>query len=261
MSFLSAENISCGYGKETILYNISLKIYAGEILALIGPNGSGKTTLIRAFSRVLKPQKGKVLLDKSNIWEIHPRKFARSVARVEQTTKLTWPYSVEQIVQMGRFPHRGWISSYTEEDHIQVDEAIRATGLWNHRERNIDTLSGGEFQRAMVARAVAQTPRVLILDEPVAHLDMKYKIAVLDLVRHLSHRGIAVIVSLHDLNLASLYADKVALLSEGAMAAYGSPKEILTKANLEPVYETEVMIGRHPANHRTMVTPIPGWLK
>ncbi len=261
MSVLKTDGVTCGYGKEAILEEVNLTIHPGEVLALIGPNGSGKTTLIKAMCRIIRPQHGRVLLDGHDIWEMHARRFARSVARVEQTTRLTWPFSVNQIVQMGRFPHRGWISSYTREDHEQVDQAIHATGLWEHRYRNLDTLSGGEFQRAMVARAVAQTPRVLVLDEPVAHLDIKYKIAVLDLVRSLSKQGIAVVVSLHDLNLASLYADKVALLSRSRMCAYGTPMEILTRETLEPVYETAVMIGTHPANHRTMVIPIPSWLK
>jgi iron complex transport system ATP-binding protein len=261
MSILKAENIHSGYGKCDVLTGISLTVHPGEVLAIIGPNGAGKTTFIRTINRILKPREGKVLLNGEDIWEIHSRTFAREVARVEQTSKVTWPYTVHQIVQMGRFPHRGWIASYTKEDHATVDEVMRLTGLSRFSERSLNTLSGGEYQRAMVARALAQTPKVLILDEPVAHLDIKYKIAVLDLVRSLSQEGLAVVISLHDLNLASLYADKIALLAEGSLYAFGTPKEILTRSNLEEVYETEVMIGTHPANHRTLVTPVPSWLR
>jgi len=133
--------------------------------------------------------------------------------------------------------------------------------LWKHRDRLINTLSGGEAQRAIIARALAQTPRVLLLDEPVAHLDMKYKIAILDLVRNLAEQGLSIVISLHDLNLAGLYADKLALLSDGKLFATGVPDLILSKKNLERVYETEVVISRHPLNDRPQVTPISSFGK
>ena len=261
MSTLTVRSVSCRYDAETVVEDVSLTVEAGHIVALIGPNGSGKTTLMRAMSRVLKPAKGDVLLDGEDIWHMPVRQVARLIARVEQNSRLVWPFTVHQVVGMGRFPHRGWVGGYTEVDHAAVDEAIRETGLWEHRHRAISTLSGGESQRAMIARALSQQPRILLLDEPVAHLDIKYKVTVLDLVRHFASEGLAVVVSLHDLNLAGFYADRVALLSEGSLFAVGTPAEILTKENLEKVYETEVVIGTHPLNHRPMVTPVPSWMK
>ncbi len=253
--------LKSGYGNKQILNGISLEVRKGEIVAIIGPNGSGKTTMMRAMCRVLKPSGGRVLLDGRDIREFHARRVAQIISWVSQNNRLAWPFTVHQVVSMGRFPHRGWVASYTKEDHRAVDAAIRATGLWEHRERLIDTLSGGEAQRAVIARALAQTPRVLLLDEPVAHLDMKYKIAILDLVRNLSEQGLSIVISLHDLNLAGLYADRIALLSEGKLFATGVPDVILTKKNLERVYETEVVISRHPLNDRPQVTPISSFKK
>ncbi len=253
---LTIDNLCCSYNGKSILHNISLDFGAGEIVAIIGPNGSGKTTMMRAMCRVLKPSGGRVLLDGRDIREFHARRVAQIISWVSQNNRLAWPFTVHQVVGMGRFPHRGWVASYTKEDHRAVDAAIRATGLWEHRDRLINTLSGGEAQRAIIARALAQTPRVLLLDEPVAHLDMKYKIAILDLVRDLAEQGLSIVISLHDLNLAGLYADRIALLSEGKLFATGLPDSILSKKNLETVYETEVLISRHPLNDRPQVTPI-----
>ena len=261
MSTLALRNLGCRYDVETVISDISFTVATGEIIALIGPNGSGKTTLMRAMCRALKPAQGEVLLNGKNIWQMPIRHVARNIARVEQGGRIAWPFTVHQLVNLGRFPHRGWISSYTPDDHQAVDRAIRETGLWDHRSRVISTLSGGENQRAMIARALAQKPTILLLDEPVAHLDIKYKITVLDLVRQLSRDGLSVVVSLHDLNLAGIYADRIALLSKGRLFALGGPAAILTEKNLETVYETEVLVGNHPLNHRPLVTPIPSWMK
>lgn len=257
MAELNAKSVSFRFSEEFGLEDVSLTAKPGEILALIGPNGAGKTTFIRLICRVLRPQSGEVFLGEKDVWSFHSREFARKVARVCQSNKLAWPYTVKQIVHMGRYPHRGWIASYTLEDQEKIDEAIHATGLWNHRERIINTLSGGEAQRAMVARALAQSPEVMVLDEPVAHLDMKYKIAILDLLKKLARGGMAVVVSLHDLNLASLYAHRIALIADGRLKCLGTPEEILTRENLKEAYETEVIINAHPEFGKPVVTPVP----
>ena len=260
MSTMTLERIRAGYGQREILKGVSLTARSGEVLALIGPNGAGKTTLIRTMCRVLKPFSGRALLDGKGIWAMKTRCFAQTVARVSQNERLSWPFTVYQVVTMGRFAHRGWLSVYTKEDHDVVDGAIRAAGLWDLRGRAIDTLSGGEAQRVMVARALAQRPKVLVLDEPVAHLDIKHRIDVLDTVRSLASSGMAIVVSLHDLNLAALYADRIALLSDGRVRILDSPEHVLTKENLEGVYGTRMVIGKYPGNGRLTITPIPAWL-
>ncbi len=259
MSTLETENLFCAYNGETVLYDINLRIEPGRFICLLGPNGSGKTTLMRAFCRIIKPVKGVVKLDRRSIQEYHAREVAQKIALVSQSNRLAWPFTVHQIVNMGRFPHRGWVSPLSHEDHSKVEEAIRVTGLWEHRNRIIHTLSGGEAQRAMIARALAQSPRILLLDEPVAHLDLKYKVAVLDLVKKLAVEGLGVVVSLHDLNLAAMYADTMVLLSRGRVYAVGGPSTILTKKNLEAVYETEVVIKENPENGKPLISPVSRW--
>ena len=251
-----------GYAGVEVLRGISLAVRPGELVALIGPNGSGKTTLLRTMGRLLRPLAGQVLLDGADLWKLGARRVARSVGWVPQNARLAWPFTVQQVVALGRFPHRGWIAAWTAEDHRAVDEALAATGMEAHRDRPLGTLSGGEVQRAMLARVLAQRPRLLLLDEPVAHLDMKYKIAVLDLARGLARRGLAVVISLHDLNLAGLYADRVILLADGRVFAEGPPERILARENLEAVYETRVIVGRYPGRDgRPLVNPVPGWLE
>lgn len=242
MSILKACNVYFKYTDEIVLKGISLKAVPGEILALIGPNGSGKTTLIKLLAGILKADKGKVLLNDRNINDIQDT--AKKIAWVAQSNKLAWPFSVNQVVLMGRFPHRGWISSYNRGDHDAAAEAMHKTGVWEHRNRLINTLSGGEVQRAIIARALAQSPDILILDEPVAHLDLKYKVAVLSLIKNLSIQGMAVIISLHDLNIAAQYADKIAILCKGELYGEGTPLSILNRKNIEEVYETKVNIIR-----------------
>jgi iron complex transport system ATP-binding protein len=263
MTTLSVENLTCSYNgnNEPVLADVNLTARPGEVLALIGPNGAGKTTLLRAMSRVLRPQQGHVRLDERNIWELPAQQVAQRVACVAQNTRLAWPYTVRQVVSLGRFPHRGWLSPYTADDRRVIEEALNRTGLWALRERPLHTLSGGERQRAIIARALAQAPEVLLLDEPVAHLDLKYQVTILDLVRELAYGGLAVVVSLHDLNYAACYADRLAMLAKGQLLAVGEPAAILTAVNLEAVYDTQVVVSQHPLNHVPLVTPVPGSMR
>lgn len=263
MTTLSVENLTCSYNgnNEPVLADVNLTARPGEVLALIGPNGAGKTTLLRAMSRVLRPQQGHVRLNERNIWELPAQQVAQRVACVAQNTRLAWPYTVRQVVSLGRFPHRGWLSPYTAEDRRVIEEALNRTGLWALRERPLHTLSGGERQRAIIARALAQAPEVLLLDEPVAHLDLKYQVTILDLVRELAYGGLAVVVSLHDLNHAACYADRLAMLAKGQFLAVGEPAAILTAVNLEAVYDTQVVVSQHPLNHVPLVTPVPGSMR
>jgi iron complex transport system ATP-binding protein len=263
MATLSVENLTCGYNgnSEPVLADVNLTARPGEVLALIGPNGAGKTTLLRAMSRVLRPQRGRIQLNGHNIWELPAQQVARRVACVAQNTRLAWPYTVRQVVALGRFPHRGWLSPYTADDRQVIEDALNRTGLWGLRERPLHTLSGGERQRAIIARALAQAPEILLLDEPVAHLDLKYQVTILDSVRELASGGLTVVISLHDLNHAAFYADRLAMLAKGRLLAVGEPAAILTAVNLETVYDTQVVVSQHPLNHVPLVTPVPGCMR
>ena len=261
MGKLLVQNVSCGYDGRVVLKEVSFEISSGEIIAFIGPNGSGKSTLFKTLDRLLKPLAGNVYLDGRDIWKLHEREVAKQIAFVCQSAHVSWPFTVRQAVTMGRFSHRGWVAAYTAEDSRVVDESLEAAGLSDIGERSIDTLSGGELQRVMIARALAQEPSVILLDEPVSNLDIKYQVTVLELVRSMAHNGMAVGVILHDLNLASLYADRIGLLSNGELAALGEPSQILSKENIDAAYDTDVFVREHPLHPRPQVIYIPSWMK
>ena len=256
MEIIRIRNLSCGYIKKIVLHNVTFSAKSGEILILVGPNGSGKTTLLRALSGYIKPTGGNIFLCGEDINQIPAHKVARKVASVPQNLKVSWPFEVYEVVRLGRFPYRGWISTYKKKDNITIKNALKTTGVWNLRNRRIDTLSGGEFQRVIIAKALAQTPKVLLLDEPVAHLDIKHKINILDLIDKYAKSGITCILSLHDLNLAGLYADRIVLLNEGEVFALGSPTSILTKKNIEEVYKTKVEVKKIDKSGKYIIIPI-----
>jgi iron complex transport system ATP-binding protein len=239
-----------------VLHDLQLAVCPGSVLALAGPNGAGKTTLLRALARLLRPLHGAVLLDGRDVWSLSERETARSLGLVPQYESSDWPLTVEQVVTLGRASHRGWFMPYGVADHDAVEGALAQTGLGALRERSLNELSGGERQRVLIARALAQQPQTILLDEPTAHLDLRYQGAVLGLVRRLAHEaGLAVVMSLHDLNLVALYADRVALIADGGLVAEGVPEVVLTAAHLEHAYGVAVTIGRHPAYGTPLVMP------
>jgi len=253
---LEAQELTCGYDGRTVLEGLCLTAHPGEMLALIGPNGVGKSTLLRAMARLLRPRWGKVLLADRNLWQASPRDVARQLALAPQTGGAEWPITVEQMVALGRAPHRGWLLPLAAEDRLAVQRALEQTGLVDLRDRRLTELSGGEQQRVVLARVLAQDPKVLLLDEPTSHLDLKYQAEILGLVQQLAHRhGLTVIISLHDLNLAALYADRLALLCEGRLLAMGTAAEVLTPARLSRVYSVPVVVTSHPLYGIPLVTP------
>lgn len=257
---LQLRDVDAGYSGTKVIDGVSLTVRRGEILALIGPNGAGKSTLSKLICRIKKPFAGIVELDGHDVWRIRAKEYARKVAYVRQSEKIAWPFTVEQVVFMGRFVHRGWLVPYTSEDREKVDAALELTGLMHLRKRTLDTLSGGEAQRAVLARSIAQDPSLLVLDEPVAHLDIKHQLEVLDSVRSFAADGLSVVVCLHDLTLTALYADRVALLHGGKVQLDGSPEKVLNKEDLEYVYGTPVQIDQFPGINRLKITAVPEWV-
>lgn len=256
MTSLELYDIACAYDSHPIFSQISFHAHPGEVLALIGPNGVGKSTLLRAVARLMRPAHGNVILAERDIWQTSARDTARQLAFAPQTNADSWAATVEQVVALGRAPHRGWLLPLTAHDNLVTRRALELVGLEHLRDRISTQLSGGEQQRMVLARVLAQEPTVLLLDEPTSHLDLKYQTDILSLVRRLAHqKGLTVIISLHDLNLAAIYADRVALLSNGTLAAIGTPAEVLTSERLSQVYNVPILVIKHPLRDTPFVLP------
>lgn len=257
---LRAEGLACGYGRglPDVLTGIDLDVPAGTVVALLGPNGSGKTTLLRTLARLLPPRGGSVIVDGEDAWRRGRAWAHRRVAIALQDDPGGARLTIEEVVRLGRAAHRGWWLPMTDEDEAVVDRMLELTRLGPMRHRTVDALSAGEWQRVTLARSLAQEPRVLLLDEPTAHLDWNYQIEILDLVDRLAHEeGLAVVVSLHDLNQASTWADRIALLAGGALLAVGDPGSVLTPDLLARAYRCPVLVDRHPVTGAPMVLPPP----
>ncbi|PSL18476.1 ABC transporter ATP-binding protein [Shimia abyssi] len=215
-----------GTDGQPILHPVSFHLKAGRILGIVGPNGAGKSTLLRTLYRYHKPSGGRVLIDGQDIWQMAPREAARTVAAVLQEQSNDFALTVRDVVTLGRLPHRLGFSTPGRRCGEIVEDVLERTDLTRLADRSIGTLSGGERQRAMVARAVAQAPRVIVLDEPTNHLDIHHQLELLELVRQL---GMTVVVSLHDLNVASSFCDDILVLQNGHCRAFGPPEEVLTE--------------------------------
>ncbi|HTP09284.1 MAG TPA: heme ABC transporter ATP-binding protein [Anaerolineae bacterium] len=251
---LAIDDVTIRYEARTVLRNISLDVNAGEVLALIGPNGVGKSTLLRACSGTLKPIGGRILIEGQNVHRLRVEDRAKLIAVVPQAMRLPEIFSVFETVLMGRTPYLGWLGRESEEDRSAVQAALDRTATLELADRLIGELSGGEQQRVLIARALAQSARTLLLDEPTAHLDLKHQANVLSLICDLAHsENYAVLIALHDLNLAAQYANRVALLSNGAVAAIGTPEEVLTEENLSPAYGLRIAVYEHPAHGAPLI--------
>lgn len=257
MQPLETQDLTCTYDQQVVLHELFLTLHTGEVLALIGPNGAGKTTLLRALARLLRPKTGTVLLAGQNVWKLSPGAVARRLALAPQQEDTYWPVTVEQAVTLGRTPHRGWLLPYSTHDRQAVEHALQQTELQGLRHRLMTELSGGERRRVILARALAQEPQVLLLDEPTAHLDLKYQAEVLELVQRLAHEdGLTVVVALHDLNQAALCAHRIALLANGALVGFGSADDVLTPDRLAQAYGVNVVVTQHPVYGTPMVAPL-----
>ena len=257
---LEINGLSCGYGKRVVLRGVSFVIKPGEFMGIIGPNGSGKTTLLRAITGLLRPFEGTISLEGRETHEMARRELAQKVAVVTQLPEATPPFSVEEFVLMGRVPHWGRFQLLeTAKDVEKAERAMALTGIEYARDCRMGELSGGEQQLAFVARALAQEPRLLLLDEPTAHLDIGHQGQIMDLLRQLNkEQSLTVVVILHDLALASLYCQRLILLHQGRLRKIGPPKRVLTKEMVEEVYQTTVKVMQTPGRGRPIILPFGG---
>jgi len=254
---LRVERLAFGYPGRVVGRDVSFSLAAGQVLCLLGPNGSGKTTLFRTLLRLLEPHEGAVLVDGASIAQWPRRQMARVFGYVPQAQLGTFPFTARDVVLMGRTAHVGLFASPTAHDRRQADTALEALGIAHLADRPYPEMSGGERQLALVARALAQEPTILIMDEPTASLDFGNQVRVLAHVQALASRGIAVVLSTHDPDQAFLCADLVALLHEGRLAQLGPAPEVITSTTLRETYGVNVEVVTVTREGRTLRVCLP----
>ncbi len=253
---LQAESLGVKYGDRLVLDRISFEVAAGEILGVIGPNGAGKTTLVRALSGVVPLCAGRVCVQGDEIARLSQVERARRIAVVPQARSLPASFTGWELVLLGRTPHLNWLGNVSTRDELRVRQALERAQALELADRRVGELSGGEQQRLLLARALAQDAPILLLDEPTTHLDMQHQISLLDTVRDLARvEGLAVVVALHDLNLVSRYSDRVALLVDGQLHALGTVEDVLQPDLLGQVYQLPLQLLHTGGSGRPIILP------
>jgi iron complex transport system ATP-binding protein len=246
---LEVQRLGLAYGHNVVVRDMTFQVMPGELVGLIGPNGSGKSTIIKALSRVIPPYSGEIFLDGKNLNRIPREDLARLLGVVPQMPLLPSAFTAFEIVLMGRNPHLRLLQYESARDLAITWEAMKKTATHSLAERRIGELSGGEIQRIVIARVLAQEPKSILLDEPTANLDISHQVAILDLVKRLClENNLAVMAALHDLNLASQYCDRLILINNGRIHAQGTPREVINSQNIKEVYGAEGCVYTHPVN-------------
>ncbi len=251
---LQTENVSWSVEAKKIVDAVTLAVAEGEFVGLLGPNGSGKSSLLRIIYRILKPDAGVIELAGANVWQLSPRQVARQMAVVMQERTGDFDFSVHEIVMMGRNPHKGMFDRDTTHDFQLVDEALARVDMTDFAQRSFLTLSGGEKQRVLIARALVQQAKFLVLDEPTNHLDIHYQLEILELVKNL---GVTTIAALHELNLAAFYCDRLYMLKAGRLVASGTPEEVLHPDLIRQVYGVWSEVATHPLTGKLVINFFP----
>ncbi len=246
---LELQSVGVAYGHNLVVKDISFQVMPGEMVGLIGPNGSGKSTIIRAISRVLSLHSGKIFLDGKDVFKMRRGDLARLVGVVPQMSILPSAFTAFEIVLMGRNPHLGLLQYESAKDMAIAWQAMGKTATQSLAERIVCELSGGEIQRVVVARVLAQEPKSVLLDEPTANLDIRHQVEILDLIKSLcQENNLMVVIALHDLNLAAQYCDRLILINNGQIHAQGTPEEVINSRNIKDVYGADGCVYSHPFN-------------
>lgn len=258
MNMLEVKKLICGYDHNEIIKDVSFLVREKEIVGIIGPNGAGKTTLFRAITRILKPYQGSIAYRGKDIEDVSYADLAKDIAVLPQVLSVPFSFTVEEFVAMGRFPYVGRLSRLKKKDFAIIEESMNLTDTFKLRNRFINELSGGERQMTYIAQALAQEPKLILLDEPTAHLDIAHQIKILDLINRLNkQKNLTVIMVLHDLNLASQYCHNLILINEGKVHKIGPPKEVLAYEVIEEVYKTVVVVKENPISKKPYVFLVP----
>jgi iron complex transport system ATP-binding protein len=257
-SAITANNLSHSFGETVVIRDVSFQVPKRDFFIIIGPNGSGKTTLMKIISGILKPQNGDLKIQNRSINQYNRKALAQTIAFVPQMTFADFPFTVTEIVLMGRSPYLGMLGFEETNDLEIANQAIAFTGLENLSHRKLDQLSGGEQQRVFIARAICQEPDIILLDEPTASLDLAYQVRIMDLMERLkTEKGITVVMVSHDVNLAAMYADHLLLLHKGQVMCQGLPDEVLTYKTLETAYGCTLLVDESPLGKFSRVTLVP----
>lgn len=253
---ISITDLTFSYDSVPVLRGITLTVEAGDWLGILGPNGVGKTTLLKCVSGILKPAKGSIEVEGRDITTLKRGETARLIAVVPQGESILFPFTAFEIVLMGRAPHLRRFGFETSHDLKVAEDVMRLTDTWQFKDRPMHELSGGERQRVIIARALAQEAEILLLDEPTSFLDIKHQIDILSLIKGINHR-LTIVSTFHDINLATLFCNRIALMKSGDIFAFGDPATVVTYANLKAVFEKELYVGINDLTGRPYYLPLP----
>ncbi len=251
---LKVDNLSFSYDKQCLIDNVSFQVNKGEFVGIIGPNGSGKSTILKNVYRAFTPTSGNITLEGENLFKLPYKKSAKKMAVVGQENELHFDFLVEEIVSMGRSPHKKLFEIDTEKDKEIINNALVSLGIEHLAKRNYLNLSGGEKQRVLIARAIAQESKFLILDEPTNHLDISYQLQIFELIQNMD---VTVLSAIHDLNLAALFCDRLLVLQNGKIVLQGTPEEVLTPENIFNIYSVQSLVEVNKVTNRLNISYIP----
>jgi iron complex transport system ATP-binding protein len=249
MNILEVENLSFSYNKAKIIDDVNFTVSKGELFGIIGPNGSGKSTLLKLLSNIIKREDGDIFLLGKELSQYRRKELARVLAVLPQSTEIGFEFSVKEIVEMGRYPYLENWQGISQADKKVIDKALKLTNTISLTDKLINSISGGERQRVLLARALVQEAELLLLDEPTSALDINYQLEIFELLSRLTKEGTTIVVVLHDLNLASQYCDRLLLLNQGKVNTIGIPDQVITLNNIKDVYGCDVEVdnsGRQP---------------
>jgi len=251
---LQVENLNFSLNEKQIIEDMNLQVSEGEFVGIIGPNGSGKSTLLKNLYRGLKPNSGVVFIDRENVYKMNPKAVAKKIGVVGQENVIPFDFKVEEIVAMGRSPYKGFFDGDSRKDKEIVANAIEQIGMSDMEKRNYINLSGGEKQRVLLGRVLAQQTDLLLLDEPTNHLDIQHQLQIFDLIKGL---GVTVLSAIHDLNLAALYCDRLYVVKDGRILMAGTPEEVLTSESIYEIYGVRSDVAIHPTTKKVTITYLP----
>ncbi|MGW0083605.1 ABC transporter ATP-binding protein [Streptomyces sp. NPDC003393] len=260
VSRLTAQDLTLAYEDRVVVENLDLQIPDGKVTVIVGPNACGKSTLLRALGRLLKPRRGTVLLDGTELARLPGRQVAHTIGVLPQSPTPPDGITVADLVARGRQPHQRWWQQWSEADERAVGEAMERTGVTDLADRPVDELSGGQRQRVWIAMALAQDTDLLLLDEPTTYLDIAHQVEVLDVLRRINHeRGRTVVAVLHDLNQAARYADHLVAMKAGRIVAQGAPDKVVTAETVQDVFNLSCVVVPDPVTGGPLVVPSHAW--